>query len=307
MGSHNPVVSIGLPVYNGEKYLAEAIQSFLNQSFHDFELVICDNASTDHTEEVSKEYAALDSRIHYSRNQVNVGAARNHNLVFELSRGRYFKWAGDDDLYATDYLLECVNLLNSKPEVVLCYPKTILINEFGYETGRYEEDDLDLSSPYPHERLRIILHHPMNMLLSPSLGLTRSSHLARTGPYGNYYAADRVILEELALQGRFKKIPKYLFYRRIHSENSNQANPSDEAKAIWMDPTLKGRVPAPRWKRFLGNLNGIQRASLNRRERFLCYKEFWSFYLNPRRFDGMRRDINHFLAPMHPFKHLRHW
>ena len=304
MGSINPVVSIGLPVYNGERYLAEAIQSFHIQSFDDFELVICDNASTDQTEEICKKYAALDSRIHYSRNKVNIGAVRNHNLVFKLSKGRYFKWAGHDDLYAPDYLLECVNVLNSDPAVALCYPKTILIDEFGNETERYEENDLDLSSPYPHERLHNMLHHPLDMLLNPSLGLTRSNYLAKTGGLGNYYAADRVILEELALQGQFKKIPEYLFSRRIHSESSSVANASEERRAIWADPTYKGRVQSPRWRRFLGNLNGIRRASLNPRERFLCYKEFWSFYLNPRRFYGIRSDFMQLLAvKMSTLKH----
>lgn len=307
MGSHNPIVSIGLPVFNGEKYLAEAIDSFLVQSFGDFELIISDNASTDHTEEVCRKYVAADSRIHYFRNKVNVGAAHNHNLVFELSRGCYFKWAGHDDLYAPDYLARCVSVLDSEPAVALCYPKTILIDETGHETGRYEEDDLDLSFPHPHQRLRSLLHHPMHMLLSPSLGLTRSKSLAKTGGYGNYFAADRVVLEELALQGPFRRIPEYLFYRRLHAENSTQANQSDEAIAIWMDPTLNKKAPAPRWRRFIGNLHGIRHASIGAGDRFLCYKEFCSFYLNPRRFDGMRRDVIQILALKYPAKRLRHW
>jgi glycosyltransferase involved in cell wall biosynthesis len=302
--STTPIVSIGLPVYNGEKYLAEAIQSFLDQTFEDFELIICDNASTDHTEEICRKFEALDSRIRYTRNKTNLGATRNHNLVYELSKGQYFKWAGHDDLYAPNYLLECVNVLDSDQGIVLCYPKTILIDEFGHETGRYEEDDLDLSSASPHERLHNMLHHPLHLLLSPSYGLARSSNLARTAGYGNYLAADRVILAELALQGPFERIPEYLFYRRIHPENSTTANPSAERMAVWMDPALKGRAQAPRWKRFIDNLNRIRRASLNPRERLLCYGEFWSFYLNPRRFNGIRSDVKQFIATrLHHVKH----
>jgi len=281
----NPVVSIGLPVYNGEKYLVAAIQSFLDQSFVDFELIISDNASTDRTEEICKSFVPRDPRIRYFRNRVNVGATRNHNIVYELSTGYYFKWAGHDDLYAPNYLAECVEVLDRDPDIVLCYPKTILIDDSGRETGRYEENDLDLNSPYPHERLHNILHHPLDMLLSPAYGLARMRCMAKTSGYGNYYGADRVVLEELTLQGVFTKIPEYLFYRRMHLESSSVSN-----------PYYSGSVQGSRWKRFLGNLNGIRRASLSPRERFLCYREFWSFYSKLRRVNGVWLDIKQFLA-----------
>jgi glycosyltransferase involved in cell wall biosynthesis len=295
MKQSTPQISIGLPVFNGEKYLVEALDSFLGQTFGDFEIIISNNASTDHTEEICKRYAALDARIQYFRNEVNLGGARNHNIVFERSRGIYFKWAGHDDLYAPDYLMTCVNILSSESDIVLCYPKTILIDEFGQEIEKYE-DDFELLSPYPYERFNTILHHPMHMLLNPSYGLTRSTNMAKTNGYGNYYSADRVILAELALQGRFKKIPAYLYYRRIHAGSSNDANPSDEGKAIWIDPANKGKVAPPRWRRFLGNLNGVRRASLKPRERYMCYKNLLLFYINPNRFDGIRRDFKQLLA-----------
>ncbi len=77
-----PAVSIGLPVYNGDNFLAEAIDSILRQTMEDFELIISDNASTDRTEEICREYAAGDSRIRYYRNESNLGAMANYNLVF---------------------------------------------------------------------------------------------------------------------------------------------------------------------------------------------------------------------------------
>ena len=98
MLNNQPKLSIGLPIYNGEKFLEQAIESLLSQTFKDFEIIICDNASTDKTHEICKAYVARDNRIHYYRNETNIGCARNFARVFELSSGEYFKWAAYDDL-----------------------------------------------------------------------------------------------------------------------------------------------------------------------------------------------------------------
>ena len=95
-----PRVSIGLPVYNGENYMAAAIDSLLAQTFTDFELIISDNASTDATEQICRDYAHRDGRIRYYREEVNRGAAWNFTHTFELARGEYFKWHAHDDLCA---------------------------------------------------------------------------------------------------------------------------------------------------------------------------------------------------------------
>ena len=93
-----PRVSIGLPVYNGQEFLEETLHSILNQTFNDFELIICDNASTDRTAEICRSFAKRDRRIRYYRNEINLGAAKNFNGVFFLARGEYLKWSDNDDL-----------------------------------------------------------------------------------------------------------------------------------------------------------------------------------------------------------------
>ena len=130
-----PTVSIGLAVYNGENYLALAIESVLAQTFTDFELIISDNASTDHTPEICAEYAAKDNRIRYHRNSSNIGATRNENLTFAMSRGKYFRWLGHDDLCAPDQLAACVAVLESDPTVVLCHSEVVEIDDDGNRTG----------------------------------------------------------------------------------------------------------------------------------------------------------------------------
>ena len=115
-----PAVSVGLPVYNGERYLAEAIESVLRQTFADFELVISDNASTDRTAEICRSFARADGRVRYHRNEANLGALPNFNRVFDLGRGRYFKWAAHDDVLRPELLRRCVDVLEDNRDAVVC-------------------------------------------------------------------------------------------------------------------------------------------------------------------------------------------
>src|ERR1700726_2570792 len=96
-------VSLGLPVYNGERFVKHAIQSVLDQTFSDFELIISDNASTDSTPDTCEEFARKDPRVPYIRQEINIGAKANFNRVFEYSRGEYFKWVAADDVCGPRY------------------------------------------------------------------------------------------------------------------------------------------------------------------------------------------------------------
>jgi len=148
-----PLVSIGLPVYNGENFIREAIESILAQTFGDFELIIADNASPDNTEYICRSYAAADPRVHYYRNKENLGGAYNHNKVFSLAQGKYFKWAAHDDKIAPQYLQQCVDVLEKYPSVVLAYPATMVINAQGKCIRKYQ-NELELTQPGPHQRFR---------------------------------------------------------------------------------------------------------------------------------------------------------
>src|SRR3569833_191665 len=120
MGTQPPKVSIGLPVYNGENIFRETLDSILDQTFEDFELIISDNASTDHTEAICQSYVDRDKRVRYLRNPENIGASGNYTRVFEAASGENFKWAAHDDVCATTFLAECVNVLDRDPAIVLC-------------------------------------------------------------------------------------------------------------------------------------------------------------------------------------------
>src|SRR5438128_3187989 len=114
-GLQAPSVSLGLPVFNGEAFLVQVLESILAQTYGDFELIISDNASTDATPDICRVYAARDPRIRYVRNATNVGAARNFNRVFQLSTGEYYKLANADDVCAPTLVERCVAVLDTHP------------------------------------------------------------------------------------------------------------------------------------------------------------------------------------------------
>ena len=263
-----PRVSIGLPVYNAAAYLEEALNSLLAQTYEDFELIISDNASTDKTQDICKEYSAKDTRIKYFRNDKNLGAAINFNRVFELSTGEYFKWAAHDDICTPEYLIKCVKVLDNDKGVVLAYPKAKIISEDGkfVENYRYNAK-LKVHSLTPQERFRdhiMITHWCFHVF-----GLTRSHVLKKTPLIGNYSGSDRVLLAELSLHGRFHEIDEYLFIQRQRSPQ--RMFPNRRSRMTWFDPTKKNQTVFPEWRVFSEFCNAIRRAPLNRNESFNCY------------------------------------
>jgi glycosyltransferase involved in cell wall biosynthesis len=252
-----PRVSVGMPVYNGERYLPQAIDSVLSQTFADLELIISDNASTDATADICREYARRDPRIRYFRNATNIGAARNFNRVFELSLGDYYKLANSDDVAAPELVEKCAAVLDTHPEVVLCYAQTTLIDEDGVVIAEYE-DGLDLRDTSVPERFRAVLHRVR--LVNVLQGLMRASVLRRTRLEGSYLGSDVVLLEELTLYGQFWEVPRRLFFRRLHDRAASSIHGS-VAQLAFIDPSITG-TPLRAWRHQFERMESIRRAPL---------------------------------------------
>src|SRR4029079_986590 len=189
-----PKLSIGLPVYNGENFLAQAVDSILVQDFRDFELIISDNASTDRTAEICRRYAESDPRVRYVRFEKNQGASRNFCYAFELARGEYFKWAAHDDICAQGFFRRCVERLDaSGSEVVLVYPRTQMINEFGVPIP-WNIETVECTQRRPHQRLALVLRELC--ILSSQFGVIRTAALRRTRLLDKFVASDYVLLAE---------------------------------------------------------------------------------------------------------------
>jgi glycosyltransferase involved in cell wall biosynthesis len=240
-------ITIGIPVYNGDRYLSDAIDSILAQSYGDFDLLISDNASTDGTEEICRTYAEKDQRIRYIRQLQNVGAAANHNLLVPMTDSLYFKWAAHDDLLAPGFLAACVDVLDRDSSVVVASPASTLIDESGLplpysaEHGGMidhagvlwpvmpEKND-GLTSSDPAVRFKAVL---LNMFMCVEIfGLMRRSALLRTSLQGPFSSADKVVLAQMSLLGRFWLGEEALFFRRCHAQQFS-ASASGAYRAEW--------------------------------------------------------------------------
>jgi glycosyltransferase involved in cell wall biosynthesis len=261
MNNRRPRVSIGLPVYNGERFLEKALDSLLFQSYTDFELIISDNASTDGTADICHLYAKRDRRVRYRRNPENIGAGRNFNRVFELSNGEYFKWATADDLCQPDHLARCLDVLDDDQTVVLAYPKVRYIDENGCPLN-IDESGWDLRSQAAHERLRFALY--ACSWNNPHFGLIRARALAKTRLMPTYAGGDYRLLAELSLQGKFVEIPECFFLRRIHPGASSQ-NYTNFRWTMEFHGGSRGGTSLPFWHLSVDHLVTILRAGLNAR------------------------------------------
>jgi glycosyltransferase involved in cell wall biosynthesis len=237
-----PLVSIGLPVRNGERYLAEALDSLLNQTFTDFELIVSDNASEDTTPMICEEYAARDPRIRYQREDRNRGAAWNFNNTFHLARGRYFKWAAHDDVCLPELLSRCVSVLAAaSPEIVLVYSRIELIGASGEFLGQ-DLVSLAIDDPKPERRLGYYLEHVG--MANPILGLIRTEVLRQTRLIDTFISSDLVLLAELQMLGVFHQVQEVLLRRRCHAGQSRRANVKRPDLQAWFDPASRERMSA---------------------------------------------------------------
>jgi glycosyltransferase involved in cell wall biosynthesis len=267
-----PRLTLGLPTYNGEEFLAEALDALLAQTYTDFELIISDNGSTDRTGEIAREYAAKDHRVRYVHHLVNRGSTFNHNFVLEQARGELFKWVSDDDLYA-------------HPEVVLAHAWTAFIDKTGDITGAIDYP-LATDAADPAERFRSLLYTHGG---DDFYGVIPMSVLRKIKPFGSFHWADRTIVAELALQGPFYNVPEFLYLRRDHPTRATRIGSDVRRRCVTLDPKR-----ADRWRHPVARLLGeyllayasaIWRAPISTTDRLRCTKELavWiARHANPR-------------------------
>jgi glycosyltransferase involved in cell wall biosynthesis len=264
----SPKVSVGLAVYNGENFLAQAIESVLNQTLPDLELIVTDNASTDRTSEICKTYAALDSRVIYHRNATNIGAVRNETLAFSMCRGKYFRWLGHDDVCGRELLAECVAVLEGDPSIVLCQSAVVEFDGTGTPLGRV--DLCDVSSPKPHERFRNVTKTEHNC--EDFYAVMRADVLRTIKTMGIYTDSDRALLAELALHGRFHRLNKELSFRRVHAKKSTVLFTTRRDRMIWYDPKYKTKLAFPFWMQFADYLTRVSRVRMSIGDKIRCYR-----------------------------------
>lgn len=277
-----PKLTIGLPVYNGENFLAPALDSLLAQTFGDFVIVACDNASTDGTPDILADAARRDRRVRVVRNPANIGAAPNWNLCFRLADTPYFKWAAHDDLYDPRFLAATVAVLDADPGVVLSHAATRMIDENGDGLALDPTRGIVVdrhghvrhgppppgraTAADPVDRFRDLFLHLVRCF--DVFGVMRSDVLRRTALHRSWYGSDRALLVELSLHGRFHEVREPLFLKREHGRTSLSLSPADRAR--WIDPRARTPRLLPQRQQYLQVIGGVLRSPLSTRDRLRC-------------------------------------
>lgn len=264
-----PQVSVGVPVFNGERYLGRTLESLLGQTLTDLELIVSDNASTDGTREICEDFARRDSRLRYLRQAANIGAPRNWNAVVHAARGMYFKWSSASDLCPPGALERCVNVLRSDASVALCYGRTQFIDEHERPLGGAAEGDIDISDELPSKRFeRVCTEFRLN---SAQCGVYRLEVLRRSRLDRLYPSGDMALMEELALHGKFRLLPEVLLLRRRSQDTFTSMLSPLERQRVY-DPGAASPMKLIRVRRHWDSIVSITRAPIPLAEKLRAYE-----------------------------------
>jgi len=222
-----PLLTVGLPVYNGLPYLGQALESLCRQDLDDVEIIVSDNASSDGTGDLVRDLALRDRRIQYVRNPRNLGSAANHNKVFSLARGRYFRWAASDDFVSAGVLSRCVRALEDDSMRILAFPETVLVDARGTTLRPYDDGD-GWSAATAAERFEVAL--TQWGYCDVIYGVVRTDVLRKTRLLGSYPGSDFVLQADLAVRGAFTRVRGEYYHRRIHDGCTNERDPEQLAR-----------------------------------------------------------------------------
>jgi glycosyltransferase involved in cell wall biosynthesis len=256
---------VGIPVYNGEKYLAAALASVQEQDEPDLDIVISDNASTDGTQELCRAAAAGDDRIRYLRHDVNRGGAWNFNHLVEQARAPYFTWAAADDVRLPGFVRRCLETFaDSDPATVLAYPRTQIIDASGAVVEDLDDAGLRVDEATPHERIAHFLRAQAAHIF---YGLHRTDVLRGTRGIRPTVSNDMVLLAELACRGPFALVPEQLFHQRRHAE---QSSAQGQGMVTWHAPSAAVRFAFPHTKVNAHLVTAVTSAPLPLAEKLRC-------------------------------------
>lgn len=261
-----PKVSIGLPIYNGERYVGETLDAILAQSYRDFELVVCDNASTDRTQDICRSYASIDPRIRYVRHERNLGVTRNFNAAFRLAAGQYFKWAASDDLIDPTFVERCVRILDDDPSVVAAFSRTRIIGPDGEHLADSDQS-MNVMSARASDRLAYVFNNLA--LCDAQYGVLRADVVRRTSLLRPFLGSDICFLIELSLHGKFFEVPELLFSRRFHVAASSSLN-EQQLTAFYKTRSMTASTLRA-WRHLLANTRAAVHAPLPTAEKLRAF------------------------------------
>lgn len=281
-----PAVSVAIPVWNGEEFVAAAIESVLEQSYSDFELVVVDNASDDRTYDIAMGYAEDDDRISVHRNATNIGLSPNFARALELSNGTYFKWLAADDVMSARFLELAKAAFDSDPGLVIATAPMPYIDEDGAilepdsdgvvsthygETFTDTPFPVDLTSASPGRRFRSILFEgTSNVFNQVYFGLIRASVLRAVPPLGHHMGAEKALLGRLLMAGRAVELSGATLARRLHPGHFGAQSRRDTLAGL--NPGRRVSMLRSPIDQIAGYLRVVSEADIPRSEKRVAYK-----------------------------------
>jgi len=289
--SFTPLLTLGLPVYNGERYLGRALDSLLAQTLDNFELLISDNCSTDATREIAFKYRENDRRIRVWTKSKNIGAADNFNWVMRHASGRFFAWVNHDDLWAPTYFERCVDALLEDSAAVLSYSRSAKIADDDSVITTLV-DNLGVIADEPHLRLRQYHEHFIRIdrtrswagddvegLWIPIYGVIRTESVRQSILIKKFIGSDTVLLEQLSMFGAFHEIDEILFFKRDHQHRSMRESVAYDKRTEWFSAKRAGILLFPRFQTLACRIHAVTICGISVRNRALCLLEMLSFYV----------------------------
>jgi glycosyltransferase involved in cell wall biosynthesis len=209
-----PVVCLGMPLYNQTFHLPEAIESLLAQSYRNFKLIVCDDSTIPSPGNIVKSYAAADQRIRYHRNESRKGMVENWRTCFDQAGNPdYFAWVADHDVWHVKWLEALVHVLETRKTVQLVYPVTVNIDENGGLLNKKNKSGFSSLGMDDAERVKTFCRHAKGFG-DMVYGLFRAEALQRAGVFRRVLWPDVILLLELSLQGDIHQLDARLWYRR---------------------------------------------------------------------------------------------
>ena len=205
-----PLVTIGMPVFNEERFISDSLDALTNQDYPNLEIIISDNCSTDKSSQICKDYAHKFAYIRHNKMTSNIGAAENFREVQKLSKGKYFMWAAGHDLWSENLITECAAILEKHNNAVIAFASCRWVDDSGKVIDKYS-GWTDTRGMHDLARFYTVLWGNMH----PILGLIRNNILNETDEFKSLLGADLILLCELALRGDFVHATNAIWSRRL--------------------------------------------------------------------------------------------
>jgi glycosyltransferase involved in cell wall biosynthesis len=254
-------------------FVHEAIECVQSQTFTDWELVISDNNSSDETVSICNDFASKDARIQVHKCDRNQGVAPNFNRVFELSRGKYFKWITHDDLFGPEFLQQCINELEIDETAVLVFPRVEHIDASRKIVRAQQGHDLSIIDQSPGRRIAKFMQHAVQStdIYWSLYGLMRRQAAADTRIMGFYSGMDQVFLLELALRGNLRQIQTERFLRREHPGASTlRRNWTARERALFAYADDKRILVFPYFRMLFESITAVKNSAIPALDKSQC-------------------------------------